>query len=403
MKLLIIFPSNKRGGVEEHALTVATTAKIQGWDVEAAFPNIRETSGLIRDLQSANIRYRPLNINETIVFAVSNLTELLQTLPLRLRTWTEKPLHFLRVFVCLLRSHPDVVMVNLPWANQGFTSLLACAMLNQPTVVVFHLIPWRLEILGLKRKIYGWIYNRNQTWIGISDNNCQLISESFQLPLEQILRIYNGTCSQTDSLPLHQRNTIRRKLRQTLGLSSQSIILLTVARLDKQKGYDCLIPVIPHLLKSFPNIHFLWVGDGDQKENLERQLDNYDIRSSVSLLGYRQDIFNLLLAADLFIFPTYFEGFPFAILEAMAYGLPVITTNVNGIPEIIEHRVHGLLTRKADSCDLLETLRWALANPEDMEIMASNARRKVQEFSQEKMLTATLEVLKKTADGGISF
>ncbi len=399
MKLLIIMPTQSRGGVEEHALMIGTTAIDRGWSVEAAFPQVSGIQSLIDEFESVGIAHHSLAIGETVVFAASTLTELVQTLRLRIQAWVEKPWHLLQVLVCLLRSRPDVVMVNLSWADKGFTSLLACAILNQPTTVVFHLIPWQLELSGLKLKVYQWIYDRHQTWIGISENNRQLISKSFQLPLDKVVRIYNGTAFHEHSLLPHNRDALRQKIRQTLGLPDHSIILLTVARLDRQKGHDYLIPAIPHLLESFPNIHFVWVGDGDQKENLEHQLDNYGIRSSVSLLGYRQDIPNLLLAADLFILPTYFEGFPFALLEAMACGLPVVTTHVNGIPEIIEHGVHGLLTRKGDSCDLLETLRWALANPEDMAIMASSARRKVQEFSQEKMLTETLEVLKKVANG----
>ena len=397
MKLLILFPSTQRGGAEEYALTIAEEAVAQGWIVEAAFANVEATQGLIEDFQSANVLYRSLSFIETTICSASTPTELLSRLLRQLKAMVEKTLYLGKVLACLLRSRPDVVMIILPWPNHGFTSLLACKLLRQSTVVVFQLIRDRVEFSSLKLKLYHWIRDRNQTWIANSENNRQLISESFQCPLEKVTRIYNGADLQVTDLSTQERNALRRKMRQALSLPENSKILLTVARLSTQKGYDYLIPTLPHLSEQFPDIQFVWVGDGDQKSVLERQLDEYGVRSSVSMLGYRKDIPQLLQAADLFIFPTNFEGFPFSVLEAMAYGLPVIATAVNGIPEVIEHQVHGLLTRKGDSCDLLEAIRWALVNPDKMLAMAENARLKVREFSQEKMLQETVRVLEESA------
>jgi glycosyltransferase involved in cell wall biosynthesis len=166
-----------------------------------------------------------------------------------------------------------------------------------------------------------------------------------------------------------------------------------VARLDSQKGYDYLIPTLPHLLKQFPDIHFAWVGEGDQKAALERQLETYGVRSAVSLLGYRQDVPQLLQAADLFVFPSHYEGFPFAVLEAMAAGVPIVASATNAIPELIEDGIHGRLCRTGDSCDLLETLRWALQHPDAMQMMAEQASNHVARFSEVAMIQETLAAL----------
>jgi len=106
----------------------------------------------------------------------------------------------------------------------------------------------------------------------------------------------------------------------------------------------------------------------------------------------------LLQASDLFVFPTYFEGQPFALLEAMAYGLPIVTSKASGIPEVIAHGIHGLLFRTGDRCELLETLRWSLRHPEEMRVMAENAQLRSQDFSEEKMLKETLEVLQQLGE-----
>lgn len=121
------------------------------------------------------------------------------------------------------------------------------------------------------------------------------------------------------------------------------------------------------------------------------QLAPYKLSFSNNNLS--SDIPKLLKAADLFVFPTHFEGLPFSPIEAMAHDLPVVASNASSIPEIIENKVHGLLFRKGDSCDLLETLRFALRNPTMMQEMAENAKLRVKDFSEEKMVTKTLELI----------
>jgi glycosyltransferase involved in cell wall biosynthesis len=156
--------------------------------------------------------------------------------------------------------------------------------------------------------------------------------------------------------------------------------------------------VIPHLIKEFPDVKFVWVGDGELREDLINKVREYGIEDKVLFLGYRSDVPRLLKSADLFVFPTHYEGQPFALLEAMGHGLPIVTSDASGIPELIENRVHGLLFRTGDSCDLSEALRWALMHSDSMKEMARNAQQRVQEFSEERMVKETLGVLKKLAD-----
>jgi glycosyltransferase involved in cell wall biosynthesis len=86
----------------------------------------------------------------------------------------------------------------------------------------------------------------------------------------------------------------------------------------------------------------------------------------------------------------------------MAHGLRVVTSNASGIPEIVEDTVHGVLSRKGDSCDLLEALRRALEHPSQMQEMARKAKERVLELPEDKMVEQTLQVLRKlgnTRDG----
>ena len=168
---------------------------------------------------------------------------------------------------------------------------------------------------------------------------------------------------------------------------------MTVARLHPQKGHDYLIPIIPEITAKFPQVQFVWVGDGEHQTYLTNMLREHQVEAQVTFLGYRNDIPNLLTAADIFLFPSYQEGLPFAVLEAMVSGLPIIASDTGGIPEMISHKQNGLLFRTGNSQDMLQKLDWALTHPAAMEQMAVAAQVQVQKFSETTMLNNTLEVL----------
>ena len=397
MKLLIILSSTKRGGVEEYSLKIASEAIRQTWDVHAAFPQTQATNSLIEDLKTQKITYHRLDIAETDIPPINTVKELIPIIWPTLKSMCTKIIHFGRILFFLLKLKPQVVMLNIPWPNHCLTSILACGVLKIPTLVVFHLIPFKFSFNNLKLKAYHWAYSRNQQWIGISQNNCRFLVESFSLPQKEVLCVHNGTKIEGDQNLNHNlnRTKLRAKIGRELAISENSQILLTVARLSRQKGYDYLIPTIPHLLKEFSNIYFIWVGDGEEKAFLRQQIQEYGITKRVLLLGHRFDVPQLLQAADLFIFPTHYEGQPFAVLEAMVWNLPIIASATNGIPEVIKHQVHGLLTRTGDSCDLLEAIRWALRHPQQMKKMAKRAKLRVKEFSETKMRRETCDILQK--------
>lgn len=378
----MIFPSTQRGGVEEYALTIANSAVKQGWEVHAAFPKTDGTAFLIQDFQAQGIHYHCLKIAEESTN--------------KLKTVVKHFLHLIRTAFLLLKLKPNVVQINLPWADYCLGSILACGLLRIPTMVVFHLIPSRRSISSIKLKLYTWARARNQQWVAVSKHNRQLVCESFQILKEQVLCIYNGTKLIPDTMNGDDTdiNTLRTQLRQGLKIPENSQVALTIGRLHSQKGHSDLIPAIPHILKEFPEVRFIWAGDGELREYLKNQVREYSVEDKVIFVGYRSDVSRWFKSADLFVFPTHYEGQPFALLEAMAHNLPIVTSNASAIPEVIEHQVHGLLFRTGDSCDLLENLRWALKNPQRMQKLAQNAQRRVQEFSEEKMSQETLIVLK---------
>lgn len=384
MKLLIIFPSEIRGGAEEYALTIGKSAVKKGWEVDAAFPQTQETESLIKDFQETGITYHPLDIAPVE--------------GKHFKLFREHIPHVSRSISLLNKVQPDVVHLVVPWPHWCFDTLITCAILKIPTVVVFQLFTSYFSYSKLRLKLYQWAYSRKQKWIAISDNNRAFVSQSFKLPKEEIAVIYNGSkidSNFTNYSPEETRN-LRHEVCQEIGVSCDDIILLTVGRLEFQKGYQDLVKVIEPVIKEFPKVKFIWVGEGNKREYLIQKINKYDLNDNVILLGYRKDVPRLLKASDLFVFPTHFEGGQsFVISEAMAHHLPIITSDASGIPEIIDNKVHGLLFSKGDKEELKEAILWGLRNPEAMKKMALNAAEKVKDFSEEKMIDQTLKIIEK--------
>ena len=126
-------------------------------------------------------------------------------------------------------------------------------------------------------------------------------------------------------------------MREALGIPADAVVSITVGRMDLVKGYQYQIAAMKPLRASpaWPSLRFVWVGDGGLAEQLRGLAARLRIDDKVHLLARRNDVPDLLDAADLFVLPSLFEGMPLAVIEAMAKGLPVVASAVSGTPEAL--------------------------------------------------------------------
>jgi glycosyltransferase involved in cell wall biosynthesis len=133
-------------------------------------------------------------------------------------------------------------------------------------------------------------------------------------------------------------------------------ILGSVGRLSPEKGHRFLIEALASVLTVVPAARLVLVGDGPERSALEQLAIQLGVAERVDFMGYRTDVLDLLPSFDLFVLPSLTEAMPNALLEAMAAGVPVVATRVDGIPEIIQHEVNGWLVSPASADDLARTL-----------------------------------------------
>ena len=169
---------------------------------------------------------------------------------------------------------------------------------------------------------------------------------------KKLIKMYNGI-----DLGIFSQSYLHPKNKYELfGLQEDGIILTTVAVLREQKGIQYMIQALPALLVKKSNIYYAIVGDGDYREPLEKMASLLGIRNHVLFMQYRNNIPELLSSTDRFVFLSLGDALPTGLLEAMAAGVPIVASEVGGIPEIIENDVNGLLvppanpSRLADAC-----------------------------------------------------
>lgn len=163
------------------------------------------------------------------------------------------------------------------------------------------------------------------------------------------------------------------KIRKELNISDEKIVITTTSRITKEKGFDTLKDVIKGIKNK--NVCFLIVGDGDFLSALKNELNEEIIRKKVYFLGYRSDIMDILNDSDIFILLSHHETLSISLLEAAQMKLPLIATNVGGIPEIITNGVNGYLVENYNVKDTITKINALTENNDEYILMKTNSEK----------------------------
>jgi len=157
-------------------------------------------------------------------------------------------------------------------------------------------------------------------------------------------------------------------------------IVIQAANMLQHKGFNLTVDAARTIEKSNPDIHFILLGDGKEKANLEKQANGL---TNITFAGKQSNMGDWFAAADLLIHTSYSEGLGSVILEAMAAGLPVIGSNAGGIPDIIEHSQSGLLFEAGNSIALAEEIKKLASDSHLRENLLSGGQEKLKQFAIE--------------------
>lgn len=188
---------------------------------------------------------------------------------------------------------------------------------------------------------------------------------------EKITVISNGI--DTDFYSKIERD---ESLRKNLGIREEEIAMICVANLHITKGHKYLLEAFENIYQKNKNIKLLLVGDGDERKKLEKQVNKYFSKNNILFLGKRNDVPRLLKISDIFILPTLFEGMSNAIMEAMAAGKPIITTDIPENKDLIENKETGILFPARDTKSLQKDIKLLMSDFNFREKLGQNAQQK---------------------------
>lgn len=201
------------------------------------------------------------------------------------------------------------------------------------------------------RLLYRLSLARTARVAGVGRQVAEHLVASRLAPAGRVSAVRNGV-----PLPPAATATSRSQARAALGLPADALVVACVGRLVPLKNHRLLLDQVQELAAAFPRLHVVLLGDGPEREALERQALSLGIAQRILFAGTRRDVSTLLPGIDVFALPSLTEGLSIALLEACAAGLPVVASAVGGNPEIVRHGQTGLLVPVDDG----DALRAAL-------------------------------------------
>jgi L-malate glycosyltransferase len=277
----------------------------------------------------------------------------------------------LRLAWFIHRENFDVVHAHDLWAN--LMGIPAARLAGAPTVLssqrdLAHLwwyTPARTRVIRLIHRLSTGVITN-------SDAVRQHVITQFRIPCQRVSILHNGV----DSDRFARARMDRKELFP--GLPSECQLVVVLANMHSAvKGHHDLIEAARAVCHVIPRTKFVLVGEGQERTKIQEHVQDSSLQESFLFLGYREDVPELLSCCDLSVLPSTAEGFPNAVLESMAAGLPVVATRVGGVVEIIEDGVDGLLVPPQDPHALADAIARLLRDPQLARRLARAGQEKV--------------------------
>jgi glycosyltransferase involved in cell wall biosynthesis len=239
---------------------------------------------------------------------------------------------------------------------------------NEKFMVSFN---WFLQVFEEK------MLERSNKIIAVSDFTRRELLQYYKVKEDKIRVIHNGV-----DVDKFKPTTDKLKAKTELGFNPEDKAILSVGRLYARKGLFTLIESMALVTRKFKNAKFIIAGKGlsNEMKKLVSYATKLGVKDNIIFTGYFPDkkLPKLYQAADIFAFSTFYENLPFAVLEALSTGLPVVTTKVGGIPEMIEDEKNGFLVEPSNSRELADRILYYLEHPAAASEMALLARKTIE-------------------------
>lgn len=347
------------GGVAHYASILTTELKAQGWLVDVAC-----SPGILAD----ELRARGVNVFLLPLVREASPRKDLAAI-LRLRKIIKEGRY------SLVHTHSS---------KAGAVGRVAALLARTPSVHT----PNAWSFLVSKSTFGRWFYTAVEWLLGLV-SSCIICVSSREMELgRRALATVRGKLRLVPNgvaLPACERVWEE-------GNGTEELVVGTLARLTRQKGIDYLVQAAEKVCIEHEGVRFSVAGNGPDFKRLQDEIARRNLSSRFELVGL-QDPWEYLEQIDVFVLPSLWEGMPFALLEAMAFGLPSVATDVGGVRDVIANETFGIVVPPADTSALRDAVLRYVRSPRLRKAAGEAARRRIlTEFSRDRMVERTLGV-----------
>lgn len=363
------------GGVGEVVYNLTINMAQRGHEVFVFTSSHLDFINSIEDYGNIKIyRYkRNLTIGDKLAFSVSSLY---------------RPL--------LTNINLDIVHIHVGNLPLPLTGYFYAKIKNKPLITTYH-----EDYLGgfgsLVRRFGVYLFDSFIADKLISESNIILTPSKYYInKSKHLCKVENMVKAIPNGINLEELKISfsKEECREKLSVPLDKKIILFVGSLTPRKAPDVLLKAMSNVIQNVPNAYLVFVGDGMMREELEQLAHNLNINKNVRFTGFISNDLKLLYykASDLFVLPSFSEGFGIVLLEACAFGLPLVVSNLDVFRTIVKNKFNGLFVEIDDESDLGDKITFLLQNDDIRLKMGENGRQYVMNFSWERVATETEKV-----------
>ena len=287
------------------------------------------------------------------------------------------------------QGHYDIVWTNEP--VMGVVTRLAAKKVRKRGMKVLYMVHGFHFYDGAPKLNWMIYYPIEKMMASKADVICTVNREDYKrakgFNVNEVKYIH-GIGINTDRLTVGENE---KDIRDELGLNNDDFLVLSVGELNENKNQKVIIQAIS-LLKD-KNIHYILCGKGDQLNNLKKFVEEKKLKQNVHFLGYRTDVVDICSQADVYVMPSKREGLPVASLEAMYCGLPLVTSGIRGLTDVMENGVSGYMCSPEDVKGFAKGIKNLKNNPEMRKKMGEHNRETVKPYCIEETKKEVLKLI----------
>jgi glycosyltransferase involved in cell wall biosynthesis len=374
MKILYIITKSNWGGAQRYVHNLAVEMKSAGNEVWVALGG----DGLLKDKLSAEGIY---------TFPINSLGRDINT--------GKDAASFKEIYTIIKNKRPDVIHLNSPKA--AGLGALAGRMLRVPKIIT---------------TVHGWSFNEDRaiiqqiaitffSWLTTVLSHLTIVlsekefgqTANWPLVRDKIIQIPLGIKPPTFISVEGAKHAMAKLIGLTLTEFNKKTVIGTIAELNKNKGLKYLIEAAATVVIEHPQAIFIVIGEGEMRAELTSLITENKLEKNFYLAGYLDNASEYMKAFNIFVMSSIKEGSPYALLEAGSASLPVVSSTVGGIPEIIEDMKSGILVQAKKSRELGHAISFMIEHPEERKKYGAALKDRVNtKFAFSKMVAEIAKV-----------